>query len=35
MPVFIATTRAKSDDTDHYSNSDGGGVTFGVDALAE
>jgi esterase/lipase superfamily enzyme len=30
VPVFFATTRAKSDDTDHYSNSDGGGVTFGV-----
>jgi esterase/lipase superfamily enzyme len=31
VPVFYATTRAKTTDDDgHYANSDGGGVAFGV-----
>lgn len=30
VPVFFATTRAKSDAADHYADRDGGGVTFGV-----
>jgi len=30
LPVFFATTRAPSNDAEHYANADGGGVTFGV-----
>lgn len=30
VPVFFATTRAKSDAAEHYADRDGGGVTFGV-----
>lgn len=30
VPVFFATTRAKSDGAEHYADRDGGGVTFGV-----
>lgn len=30
LPVFFATTRANSNDAEHYANADGGGVTFGV-----
>lgn len=30
VPVFFATTRAKSDEAEHFANQDGGGVTFGV-----
>lgn len=30
VPVFFATTRARSDEAEHYADRDGGSVTFGV-----